>query len=136
MQAEKQHRDPRVDVDLEVHYRTAQEFRAAYARNISGGGIFIRTQQPLPLDHELQIRFRLPGISRSLVVRGVVVWANPYPSRSLYPSGMGIKFLNLDSEATQIIAEFVNEKLATAAPEKKPPEEPKIAGNKQRTAGS
>jgi hypothetical protein len=31
---------PRAEVELEVHYRTAQEFTAAYVRNISGGGIF------------------------------------------------------------------------------------------------
>jgi hypothetical protein len=29
--------DLRADVELEAHYRTAQEFTAAYVRNISGG---------------------------------------------------------------------------------------------------
>ena len=122
MTAEKPRRDPRVAVDLEVRYRSAQEFKAAYARNISGGGIFINTQEPLPLGHTLQIRFSLPGISRPLVVRGLVVWTNPHPSRSSYPSGMGIKFLDLDAETEQLFAGFVKEKLATAAPEEKPPE--------------
>ncbi len=112
--------EPRVDVDLEVHYRTAQEFMAAYLRNISGGGLFIRSQQPLPLNREVQVRFTLPGISRPFTVRGVVVWTTPFPSRSSFPSGMGIKFLNLDPEDGKLIAGFVKEKLPAHAPEQKP----------------
>lgn len=120
MQAQSQRADPRVDVDLEVQYRTAQEFNAAYTKNISGGGIFIKTQQALPLNQEIHLRFTLPGISRILEVRGLVVWTNPYPSRSSFPPGMGIKFMDLDPEAKKIIAGFVKEKLPAAAPEQKP----------------
>jgi len=120
MQEQKRREDPRVDVDLEVQYRTAQEFTAAYAKNISGGGVFIRTQQPLPLNSEVQVRFTLPGVSRPFVVRGLVVWTNPYPSRSSFPPGMGIKFMELEPEAKEIIARFVKEKLPAAALEQKP----------------
>ncbi len=120
MQAQKHRADPRVDVDLEVQYRTAQEFTAAYAENISGGGIFIRTQQPLSLNREMQLRFTLPGIQRTFVVRGLVVWANPSPSRSSFPPGMGIKFMDLDPEVKTIIAGFVEGKLPAAAAEQKP----------------
>jgi type IV pilus assembly protein PilZ len=120
MQAQNQRADPRVDVDLEVQYRTAQEFNAAYTKNISGGGIFIKTQQALPLNQEIHLRFTLPGISHILEVRGLVVWTNPYPSRSSFPPGMGIKFMDLDSETKKIIAGFVKEKLPAAAPEQKP----------------
>lgn len=119
MEVKKQRADPRVDVDLEVQYRTAQEFTAAYAENISGGGIFIRTQRPLSLNREMQLRFTLPGLSRTFVVRGLVVWANPSPSRSSFPPGMGIKFMELDPEAKTIIAQFVQENLAAEVPKQK-----------------
>lgn len=117
MQAQKQRADARADVDLEVQYRTAQEFTAAYATNISGGGIFIRTQQPLPLNRDVQIRFTLPGIPQKFVLHGLVVWSNPHPSRSSFPPGMGIKFMDLDPEAKTIIAGFVKERLPAATPE-------------------
>jgi type IV pilus assembly protein PilZ len=119
-QPQKQRADPRVNVNLEVQYRTAQEFTAAYAKNISGGGIFIRTQEPLPLNREVQLRFTLPGIARTFLVPGLVVWTNPYPSRSSFPPGMGIKFMDLDPEAKTIIAEFFKENLAAEAPKRKP----------------
>jgi type IV pilus assembly protein PilZ len=110
---------PRVEVELEVHYRTVQEFAAAYIHKISGGGIFIRTQQPLPLNKEVYIRFTLPGIPRTVEVRGLVVWTNPAPSRSGFPSGMGIKFLDLDPEVAKLIAQFVKAKGQAPASQQK-----------------
>ncbi len=115
MAGEQQRQDPRAVVDLEVRYRSAQEFKAAYSTNISGGGLFIRTQQPLPLNQPLRIRFSLPGLSRYLVIHAVVVWTNPHPSRSSYPSGMGVKFVDLDPAVKEIISRYVKERLAAAA---------------------
>jgi uncharacterized protein (TIGR02266 family) len=120
MQQPERRADPRAEASFEIHFRTAQEFAAGYIRNISGGGLFVRTQQPLPLNSEVQIRFTLPGTSRTFAVRGVVIWTNPHPSRSSFPSGMGVKFLNLDPEAQKLIAGFVKEKLPTVTPEQKP----------------
>lgn len=99
--------EPRAEVELEVHYRTAQEFLAAYSRNISGGGILIRTQQPLSLNQKVLVRFTLPGITHRFEVHGVVVWANPPSTRSSFPSGMGIKFLDLSPNDAKLIGEFI-----------------------------
>ena len=116
MDPSKQRADPRVNVNLEVQYRSAQEFTAAYAKNISGGGIFIRTQQPLPLNREVQLRFSLPSVPKPFVIQGLVVWTNPHPSRSSFPPGMGIKFMDLDPTVKTIIDGFVQEKLPAAVP--------------------
>lgn len=101
--------DPRVEVELDVHYRTVQEFLAAYSRNISGGGIFIRTPQPQPLNQKVLLRFTLPGVSRRLEVHGIVVWANAASTRSSFPSGMGVKFVDVKPEDQQVISDFVNQ---------------------------
>ncbi len=71
----EQRQELRANVEVEVNYRTLQEFIAAYSRNISGGGVFIRTPQPQPLNQEVLLRFTLPGIARRFEVRGVVVWS-------------------------------------------------------------
>ena len=107
--------DPRVEVDIEVRYRTAQEFLSAYSRNISGGGIFIRTAQPLPLNRSVHLRFTLPGIPHRFEVGGIVVWSNPGSDKSALPSGMGIKLVDLDVQSKQLIAEFVRGKSAISA---------------------
>lgn len=112
--------DPRAPVEVEVHYRSAQEFLSAYTLNVSGGGIYIKTKEPLPLNHVVHLRFTLPGVARVFNLQGLVVWTNPFPSRSSFPSGMGIKFVNLDAEGKKLIAGFVKSKLPAPPPEQKP----------------
>ena len=107
---------PRGEVEVEVQYRTVQEFLAAYARNISGGGIFIRSQRVLSLNQPVRLRFTLPGVSRRFETGGIVVWSNPSPSRSSLPSGMGIKFMDLDSTSRGVIEEFVKSKAPPSRP--------------------
>ncbi len=103
--------DPRADVEVEIdlHYRTPQEFLTAYSRNISGGGLFIKTPQPQSLNQKVLLRFSLPGNSRKLEVHGVVVWANSGTARSSFPSGMGVKFVDLKPEDQQLITDFVTQ---------------------------
>ncbi len=119
MNEQERRGEPRAPVAVEVHYRSAQEFLSAYTVNISGGGIYIKTKEPLPLNRTVHIRFTLPGIARVFDLHGLVVWTNPHPSRSSFPSGMGIKFENLDAEGKNLIAGFVKAKLPAPPPEQK-----------------
>jgi uncharacterized protein (TIGR02266 family) len=101
--------DPRAEVELEVHYRTPQEFMAAYSKNISGGGIFLRTQQPLPLNQNVLLHFTLPGIAHRFEIHAIVVWANPASLKSSFPAGMGIKFMQYDPKDQQTLADFIKQ---------------------------
>jgi len=114
--------DPRMEIEVEVHYRSAQEFLAAYSKNISGGGIFIKTPQPHPLNQKVLVRFTLPGVDHKFEIHGIVVWANSASGRTSFPSGMGIKFLDLTPEDTKVMTEFLN-KLRPPAPPSKPASE-------------
>jgi len=120
----EQRQELRANVEVEVHYRTLQEFIAAYSRNISGGGVFIRTPQPQPLNREVLLRFTLPGIARRFEVRGMVVWVNT-ASRSSFPVGMGIKFLQMDPKDVTLLADFMSKATKREAPPAKPAEEKK-----------
>ena len=111
--------DPRAAVEVEVHYRTVQEFTAAYGQNISGGGIFIRTRQALPLNSEVVIRFTLPGIAHTILVQGLVVWSSPVVVPGALGFGIGIKFLDLEAEARELITRFVKGKTSGRPPEEK-----------------
>jgi uncharacterized protein (TIGR02266 family) len=102
--------EPRVEAEIEVRYRTAQEFLSSYSLNISGGGIFVRTSEPLSLNRVVRLRFMLPGISHCFDVSGIVVWSNPGSSRSSLPPGMGIKLVDLDPHSKHLLAEFIKAK--------------------------
>jgi uncharacterized protein (TIGR02266 family) len=112
MREERAH--PRADVHLEVRCESAQDFVTAYAKKIGGGGLFIRTAKPFCLNQEMHLRFTLPGVAAPFDVRGLVVWTNPFASLAAFPTGMGIKFLNLDPHQKTIIDDFVRTKLAEA----------------------
>lgn len=98
--------EERAEVEVEVRYRTMQDFLAAYSRNISGGGLFIRTPQPPPLNQQVQLKFTLPGLDHRFEMGGIVVWSNASP-RSSFPPGMGIKFVEAAPEDVERIQEFV-----------------------------
>ena len=98
---------PRVDVKIEVQYQPVQDFQTAQSMNISIGGIYVCTPQPLPRDHRLLLRIPLPGVAEPLSISGVVVWSNPGTSRSPFPPGMGIKFLDVVETEAKLLADFV-----------------------------
>ena len=49
-------------------------------------------------------------------LKGLVVWTNPFASRAAFPTGMGIKFLDLAPQQKTILDDFVRAKLAKAPP--------------------
>lgn len=100
--------ESRTEIALEVHYRTPHEFVTAYAKNISGGGIFIRTDTPEPLNQLILLRFTLPGLERTFEVRGLVVWSHLPSPRTSFPAGMGVKFLDVSAEDKQAITEILS----------------------------
>ncbi len=108
----------RAEVEIEIQYRTGQEFLAAYTKNISGGGVFIRTSQPLPLNQKVELRFTLPGLNRRFEIGGLVVWVNT-STRSAFPTGMGIKFNQIAPADAKTIVEFVKNGGRAASPSKK-----------------
>ena len=103
---------PRAEVHLEVRYQSAQDFVAAYAKKISGGGLFIQTAKPLALNQEVHLRFTLPGVAKPFELQGLVVSTNPFASQGAFPTGMGIKFLELDPQQKTLLDDFVRAKLA------------------------
>lgn len=113
---EERRQDLRGEVAFELHFRSAPEFLSAYSGNISGGGIFIRTQEPLPLNHAIRLRFTLPGVNHQFDCHGIVVWANPSPKKSFLPAGMGVKFVDMDAEAKKLIDEFIKKAAAPGGP--------------------
>ncbi len=70
-------------------------------------GLFLRTENPAPINQELHLTFSLPETPEPIRVRGQVVWTNPAAGRNNFPPGMGIRFLSPSPEAVEAIARFV-----------------------------
>lgn len=104
--AEKR-RHPRTAMNLLVQFRfeTFEEFLKEYALDISVGGMFIRTEATRPEGSLLYLQFALKDGARLIEGLGRVVRVNgPAPGRV---AGMGVEFVNLDAESTELIDEIV-----------------------------
>ena len=97
----------RVPSDLAVECSKPQTRGLGRAREISEGGLFLSTEQPLPVGTPL--RFRLIGDRGETVdVEGAVVWVRRAGSDER-PPGMGIEFSNLDESQREAVANLVEE---------------------------
>ena len=105
---------PRAAVALDVEYGSLQDFTAAYLRNISGGGVFVVTDEPRLLNDVVTVRFTLPGTAHRFTVECQVVWSQ-LRSTHAFPAGMGLKFLSLTPAELNTIAHFVAQQLEAAA---------------------
>jgi type IV pilus assembly protein PilZ len=99
-------RDPRYSVHIAVDCQTREMFVSNYVTNISKGGVFVRTDTPLPLYSEIVLTLALPGSERKIAARGKVAWTYDVRKEDgrLVP-GMGIKFLDMSPADREAIEE-------------------------------
>ena len=96
---QEQRREPRAPIALRVEYKRLNSFFDDYAKNISRGGTFIRTERPLPIGTDFLFQLGIPGMDEPLTLRGRVQWiVTPEQSGDEQEPGMGIGF-NFESEA-------------------------------------
>lgn len=80
----------RVQVQLQVRFRTARDFVLEHATNVSRGGIFIRSDDPPPMDSAVEVQILLPDGGAPAITAGVVVHRQlPAPGKV---AGVGIQF--------------------------------------------
>ncbi len=65
---------PRITRNLEIAFQYSGRFEWSSLLNLSGGGVFIKTNHPLPVDSTLTMQITLPGDSELLDIEGRVVW--------------------------------------------------------------
>jgi len=82
-----------------------------FALNISTGGLFLETANPLPVETPMTLEFPLPGREHPVVCQARVAWTNEpdSPSRLQLPSGMGLQFLDLKLADLQAIREYIRQ---------------------------
>lgn len=106
---------PRVAVQMSVHFGfgTDRKKLTHYSINVSTGGLFIETANPLPIDTPLSLEFSLPGHQVPVQCRGRVAWLNS-PGRKQHPRlplGMGVQFVDLSLEDMRLVRSFIHQEL-------------------------
>jgi uncharacterized protein (TIGR02266 family) len=106
-------KDPRGATNLRIKFRSANldEFIERYAVDISKGGIFIRTREPLSVNSRLKLDFQLLDAQPLLEGEGTVVWIRqPDPARPEVTPGMGVRFDKLTPDSQARVDKILSEK--------------------------
>ena len=69
-------KNTRGPINLRIKFRSAslEQFIERYAVDVSRGGIFIRTREPLAVGTQLRLEFQLQDASPLMAGEGTVVW--------------------------------------------------------------
>lgn len=90
---------PRLPIALKVEYKRLNSFFADYTKNISRGGTFIRTNNPLAIGTEFMFHLQVPNLDTPLALKGKVQWiVTEENATEDQEPGMGIGFV-YESEA-------------------------------------
>ena len=100
----------RIKAQMRVYYGPApQQMLSEFSVDLSAGGLYVKTDFPLPLDENLTLRFTLPSQKGMVTCKARVAWVNPKmnPRKPELPSGMGIQFVELSLEDMKSIRRFL-----------------------------
>ena len=99
--------EARIPRTLSVSYKDKQSFLKAFTDNISNGGLFIKTTNPLAEGEMFFLRLQLPDFSEPMKIKCEVVWANKQEEGKDRPPGMGIKFLEADEKDKLTLKKYI-----------------------------
>lgn len=100
----------RVNTKLEVKYGDITSFISDYAMNISRGGMFISTKNPLKVNTIISVEFIIPDLKVPINVKGRISWINDpqqIKGTNLIP-GMGVEFQAFSTDDQKKFHNFID----------------------------
>jgi uncharacterized protein (TIGR02266 family) len=79
-----------------------------FSENISTGGVFLETSDPLPAGTKIKLRFPLKSAYRPIQVEGKVVWSRKESIAGKEAPGMGIVFQKIKKGELEVLKEFLD----------------------------
>jgi len=98
----------RINLALEIGYRSAGAFLISYSVNLSRGGLFIETQTPLPTGTPVDLKINTPD-EETIAIRGTVAWVRlASEGEGAEPPGMGIAIATMEDRYGLLIDRIAN----------------------------
>jgi uncharacterized protein (TIGR02266 family) len=98
---------PRIAVKMRVEIAEGISKRVLTSVNLSEGGVYLRTLQPLPEGERLHIRFTLPHDAESIELHSEVVRTFSLSTQFEVEPGMGLRFVDIPQETLLKIRNFI-----------------------------
>ena len=95
----------RYEADFKVRMPTIEKLHEFMTRDISAGGIFLRTKRTVEIGTDVQVLVIHPETEQEFGLAGEVV--RVHHDEAGKPTGLGIKFTDLDAKTTNDLRQFV-----------------------------
>jgi uncharacterized protein (TIGR02266 family) len=105
---------------IRTKFRFDEKTCKGYVTNLSLGGAFLATDEPILQGHRLQLTISLPWQLGQLDVEATVIWRRPeVGAQGKQSPGMGVQFKNLDQDGHEKIEAYLKRfhQLAASLPD-------------------
>ncbi len=104
--------EPRVTKTLTLTFKNKDSFIRAYSADISAGGLFIKTEKPLPEGSRFNLKLNVPGRTEPIQLMAEVMWSRQADAgKAERPAGMGVKFCEIADKNHRFIKKYVADAL-------------------------
>jgi len=101
--------EARIPKVLSLVFKDKEAFVRAYTGNVSTGGLFIKTENPLRPGHQFHLKLQLPEQKEPMEIKCEVLWSrNRESSTTDRPAGMGVKFIEIADRDYRSIKMFIS----------------------------
>lgn len=98
--------EERCEVSLKVTYQSYDNFIIEYTKNVSRGGMFLKTKQRHEIGSHASLLLHVPGLDEPIKIIGEIVRTHFFNVTD-ENSGVGIKFIELDDTSRQYLIDFI-----------------------------
>jgi len=99
---------PRYEVSIPVDCTTRHLFVSNQVCNIARGGLFIRSETPLPLQAEVSLVLHLPGTEQCIRATGRVIWNYDMRKGTVHiVVGSGIRFTDMPRSDRALLEKYL-----------------------------
>jgi uncharacterized protein (TIGR02266 family) len=98
---------PRYEVELKVGVESESNFYVGLTETVSEGGLFIATHRLRPVGTTVALSLTLPNCKQPIHGTATVRWIRDYAEHNDSPTGMGVRFENLEPEHLRAIQKFL-----------------------------
>lgn len=104
----------RVPSQLRVSFESYGKLRRCLMTNISRGGMFVSTPDPLPIGTPFELQIHLEETGETHALSGEVASVNVGADLRSEEQGMGIRFCNLSDDQQQIVDRLYGQAMSEA----------------------
>jgi type IV pilus assembly protein PilZ len=107
VKAPNERREKRCPVAMKVKYKNARQFKVDYTKNVSRGGMFIKTTTPIEPGTKLELELFLPDLNEPIRL-SVEVMHSHSPEVDAQNAGVGVRFLDIDPLSRSILVNYLS----------------------------